>query len=102
MNKIYEGLNKIRSKYSLGMYLDLKKAFDITDTEILLNKLNHYGFKKCSNKWFRNYLTNRTQCACVNGVWSAEQQQTKLKEMTSCKVGAKKLSLKVDLKWSFS
>ena len=36
MNKIYEGLNKIRSKYSLGIYLDLKKGFDRdTETEIL-------------------------------------------------------------------
>ena len=29
-------------------------------------------------------------------------QQTKLGEITSCKVGEKKSSLKVDLKWSFS
>ena len=47
------------------MYLDLKKAFDITDTEILLNKLNHYGCKNVLNKWFRNYLTNRTQIVCA-------------------------------------
>ena len=52
----------------------------------------------CVFKW----NTNTTQFVCVNGVWSAEQQQTKLKEMTSCKVEAKKSSLKVDLKWSFS
>ena len=73
MNKIYEGLYNSRSEYSLGNYLDLKKAFDTTDTEILLNKLNHYGFKNVSNKWFRNYLTNRTKFVFLNGVCSADK-----------------------------
>ena len=76
MNKIYEGLNRSRSEYSLDIYLDLKKVFDTTDTEILLTKLNHYGFKNVSNKWFRNYLTNRTLCLFVNGVCSAKKLLT--------------------------
>ena len=76
MKKNYEGLNKSRSEYSLGIYLDLIKAFDTTDTEILLTKLNHYGCKNVSNKWFRNYLTNRTQCLFVIGVCSTENLLT--------------------------
>ena len=43
----------------------MKKAFDTVDFEILLKKLNHYGFRDNTNLWFRNYLTNRTQYISV-------------------------------------
>ena len=39
--------------------------FDTVDFEILLKKLNHYGFRDNTNLWFRNYLTNRTQYISV-------------------------------------
>ena len=48
----------------LGIFLDLKKAFDCCDLDILLKKLNHYGFKNVANTWFKNYLVNRTQYVC--------------------------------------
>ena len=59
LDKIYQGLKKDESEYTLGVFLDLK--IDTVDFEILLGKLNHYGFRDITNEWFRNYLTNRTQ-----------------------------------------
>ena len=46
---------------SCGVFIDLKKAFDIVDHDILLDKLNHYGFRAIINDWFSSYLKNRTQ-----------------------------------------
>ena len=44
-----------------GMILiDLQKAFDTTDHDILLQKLYAIGFSKHSMNWFRSYLINRT------------------------------------------
>ena len=44
-----------------GMILiDLQKAFDTIDHDILLQKLYAIGFSKHSVNWFRSYLINRT------------------------------------------
>ena len=52
------------------MFVDLKKAFDTVDHEILIKKLSHYGAKNTELKWFCLYLSNRRQCCKVNGVSS--------------------------------
>ena len=52
------------------IFLDLKKAFDTMDHEILLAKLRFYGVSEISLKWFNSYLTNREQKTVVNGVLS--------------------------------
>ena len=51
---------------TVGIFMDLSKAFDTTDHNILLAKLYHYGFRGVSQKWFENYLTCRKQFVSYN------------------------------------
>lgn len=41
------------------VFLDLKKAFDLVDHEILLHKLKLYHFSENAVKFFKSYLSNR-------------------------------------------
>ena len=52
------------------MFLDLKKALDIVDYEILLTKMNRCGIQGETIDWFKSYLTNHTQRSPVNGCLS--------------------------------
>ena len=49
-------------------FIDLKKAFETIDHDILCKKLEHYGVQRRELSWFRSYLSNRKQFFRVNDV----------------------------------
>ena len=49
-----------------GVFVDLQKAFDTVDHQILLAKFNHYGIRGVLNDWFKSYLSNPNQCVSIN------------------------------------
>ena len=63
-------VNMDNGKYTAMIFIDLKKAFDTVDHDILLAKLRKYGIENVELTWFTSYLTNRKQFCKVNGVCS--------------------------------
>jgi hypothetical protein len=68
-NFICNALNE--KNFCVGLFLDLRKAFDVCSHEILLKKLKKYGIKGKTHEWFSSYLKNRIQIVDINGNLSA-------------------------------
>ena len=48
-----------RNKKLALLFLDLKKAFDLVDHKILLNKLKYYSFRGSTTRLIESYLQDR-------------------------------------------
>ena len=53
--------------YTAALFLDLTKAFDTVNKDILMHKLGIYGFRGIANSFLSSYLSNRFQYVYVDG-----------------------------------
>ena len=75
VNMIDSWLDAIDKGKMIGVVLvDFKKAFDLVDHNILLDKLSVYGIKGEALRWFNTYLTHRKQQVSVNNCMSDFKQ----------------------------
>jgi hypothetical protein len=61
-------LNK--GDYCIGLFLDLKKAFDVCFHNISLSKLGHFRIRGVERDWFCSYLSNKGQRVHIDRNWS--------------------------------
>ena len=60
---------------SVLLFFDLSAAFDTTDHQILLSRLNSvFGVQSTALQWFQSYLSNRYQSTSVNNSSSSPSQ----------------------------
>ena len=56
IDKIREQLGS--GNFACGIFVDLQKAFNTVDHDILIQKFNQYGIRRVANNWFSLYLEN--------------------------------------------
>ena len=60
----YDNIND--KKFTGVSFLDIKKAFDTVDHDILINKLEHYGIRGTANELLKSYLSQRKQFIVID------------------------------------
>ena len=61
-------------KYCVGVFVDLRKAFDTVDHNILLRKLDYCGIRGMANEWFCSYLKKRKQFVSIENNMSSVKE----------------------------
>ena len=61
-----------QGNYSIGLFVDLRKAFDTIDHNILTKKLLKYGIRGIVLDWVKDYLSNRKQFTCYSNSESSK------------------------------
>ena len=54
-------------KIACGVFVDLQKAFDTVNHDILIAKLDHYGIRNNLHSWIQDFLSGRTQRVVLEG-----------------------------------
>ena len=65
VNNIYESFES--NEYTIGIFLDFKKAFDTVNHQMLIDKSDFYGIRGIPLAWLTSYVDNRQQYFMVNG-----------------------------------
>ena len=60
-----------RNQFTLGIFIDLSKAFNTVDHKILYSKLKNYGVRRNNLKWFESYLNNCKQFIAYNNKYTS-------------------------------
>ena len=63
-----------QGNHTVGIFIDLSKAFDTLDHATLLSKLEWYGIRGVAHELLRNYLTNRYQLINISGTYSDKEE----------------------------
>jgi len=74
VDKITKSIEK--DEFTIGIFLDLSKAFDTVNHTILLRKLHFYGIRGKCYDWIKDYLTNRKQVIKYHNTKSTEMTIT--------------------------
>ena len=59
-------LNIDNRNFNLAVFLDLRKAFDTVDHDVLIQKLEYYGTQGIELQWFKSYIGGRQQYCSIN------------------------------------
>ena len=60
-------------KIPIAIFMDLSKAFDTIDHEILITKMERYGITNLESQWFKSYLSDRKAYVEFNNTQSATE-----------------------------
>ena len=74
LNQCALSTNHSDPEYTLAIFCDLSKAFDVINHAILLSKLHCYGIRGIAYNWFKNYLTDPVQYVEIDGYKSSYSQ----------------------------
>ena len=64
-SQLYSSLN--HNKPTMALFIDMTKAFDMVDHDLLLSKLYNAGFRGVIFQWLKSFLKDRVQKVIVNG-----------------------------------
>jgi hypothetical protein len=74
LNQCALSTNHPESEFTLAIFCDLSKAFDVISHDILLSKLHCYGIRGIAHDWFKTYLADRVLYVEIDGHKSSRCQ----------------------------